>query len=181
MVELKNIGEFYMWRATFEDGRILDEFYEEDDKVKETEFSEVQKKEGLKKFELIGQGTEISFNDEGVFHIVDKDIKFLIEEEETKIDLLEGIKNNLIMFRTNYKDVETSNDFVAVYSFGYKIETEVAYVSLYFFNGVDGNGFKIKITGKRDTEIKLTLLSDGVALMPHKINIYKNRAITINI
>lgn len=178
MINLDKINEKYMWKATFEDGSVIDEFIDESHSF--TDFDKVNNKDNLSKFELVGQPMVLSFNKDGIFKLGSKEIKFVITDKESN-EILDSSVKNLIMFRTNWQDAENGTDIVAVYTFGYKLENDNLFTRFKFFTGIEGHGFVIEITGKNDSTINFKMIGDNKVLDTRDIEIKKNTTTKIQI
>ena len=181
MVNLMKYEEKYCWRAHF-DEYIVDEFYEENNKLIETPFSEINQKYNFKKLELISdiegfKGTNISVNNKGLFTILDKEYLFTLNELNSDKNLFEDFCNNLIMYRTDMQ-IPGGKSIRYAYTIGYKITNEDIFARLKLINGAEGVAFKIEITAKREFENDCIL---HIHDKTHKIKLIKDKTITIDI
>lgn len=156
--------EFLMWKATMKDGSEILEFNTEDNKIIETPFSVIQENENLVRFSLIGEGFNIYFDKNGIFTLGDYIFEFNIHEKNSDINLLDGKKNRLIMYRTNALSW-TGEDSVMKYTYGYRVNNELTCIKAKMSIGVDGVKFIIEITSNiKDLDIVVDVYQNNSIL-----------------
>src|SRR5574344_886131 len=181
--EIRKIGENYIWKATFSDNKVIEEYSknEETNKYEMTSFSEVQQKEDLEKYELIGQDCEVSFDKDGIFTIGKDKMGFEITDVYGN-NLLSHSKNNLMMYRTNEQDLKNvSMCRVVAYVFGYKINNESVFFKVKFHVTTSKIYFTVECAPKKDIEINFVMTKNDKVIADEQIKLIKDKKMTITI
>lgn len=176
--------EHLMWRAHMVEGGICNEFNQnENGEFELTPFDIIQKNDDLVKFELVGMPTELYFNlEDGIFHVGEHTYDIRIIHAETKENLLEGKKNNLMMYRNAQREFTSNRDVICGYNYGYKIDSEYAHIKLRMTLSGDGYSFHAVITGKEDFKLQIEVIRDGeyAYLKPTEVEITKGKVFNLD-
>lgn len=181
-------GQF-MARAILKSGEVIDQFYIEDEIVKERHIKKIIDNEDISEFGIVGQNQYLKLDTEKkIFEVLKNTIGVeLIDKEGRNLLDMEGKAKKLICFTTNQQIISPGNgaviqDVPIRHTFGFKIENEHVFAKVKVAIDKERGVILINdITAKYDLEAEFNIIANGGNFAKKDIVFKNNKTNTIDV
>lgn len=181
-------GQF-MARAILKNGEVVDQFYIENEKVKERHIKKIIDNEDIIEFGIVGENQYLRLDTEKkLFTVLKNTIGIeLIDKEGRNLLDMEDKAKKLICFTTNQQIISPGNgaviqDVPIRYTFGFKVENEHVFAKLKVAIDKERGVILVSdITAKYDMNAQFNIIANDKNFAKKEISFKNNKTNTVDV